>query len=534
LRSSAERVFPQSILDALRSSPKPPAFEHGSRVVSRGELLETVRRLASGMRDAGLGPGHGVAMVTALTPEGFAANIAAHALGCRVVGVRPGWSSAQLADVLGAQIDAVVTDPSSASPELAQAAGRARLLSLGTEPVAGGLDPVADLSAADLLACTDDGLPITAEARAGDIARVNFTSGSTGRPKGCARTYRTLGLAYEPAHWAPGLVRLLARFERYLVFGGWSMPVMLTFAGRCLLTGSTVIIPDGDDVENQPAAVPRPLLPYAIERHRVTGTVTNVPRFYQMLNVLRDHRLDLSSLRAIVVSGSPAGPRRLAAAVDRLGPVVWQGYGQSESEMISLLTPEDIARRGEQALASVGRPVPDVEVSVRSADGRPVPQGQTGEIFVRSPHMMTGYWDDKRQTDEVLKDGWLDTRDLGYLDATGFLHLTGRSRDVIMAGGGEVRYAEPIERVLAGHPDVDQAYVVGAPDEHTGEEAIHAFVVANEGRTPDRQDLAKLVRTELGATAVPKTITLITDVPVTAGGKPDKLALLARANPPPS
>jgi acyl-CoA synthetase (AMP-forming)/AMP-acid ligase II len=175
-----------------------------------------------------------------------------------------------------------------------------------------------------------------------------------------------------------------------------------------------------------------------------------------------------------------------------------------------MLTPADIAAGH---LRSVGRPMPAVEVAIRD-----------GEILVRSPHMMAGYWNDPQQTRQVLSEGWIRTRDLGYLDADGLLYLTGRARDVIMVNA-EVCYAGAIERVLAGHPGVAQAYVVGAPDPETGE-AIHAFVVPAGDQAPDPATLADLVRQRLSANSVPKSITVIREVPVNASGKPDKRALL--------
>jgi acyl-CoA synthetase (AMP-forming)/AMP-acid ligase II len=193
--------------------------------------------------------------------------------------------------------------------------------------------------------------------------------------------------------------------------------------------------------------------------------------------------------------------------------------------MISLLTPDHIGRSGSAALESVGKVLPHVEVSVRDAVGRPVTPGEIGQIFVRSRQLMVGYWgDDAAQTSDVFRDGWLDTRDIGYLTPDGFLHLTSRAREVIMVEG-HVRYAAPIERILAGHPDVDQAYVVGAPDEQTGE-AIHAFVIPRAGRVLDPDTLSSLIRVELGGASVPRSISAVADVPLTPGGKPDKDALL--------
>jgi fatty-acyl-CoA synthase len=501
---ATEPLFPQPLLDALKKDPHRAALEHGSRVVVRGELLAMVGSLVAGLRDAGLGPGSGVALHTAITPEAFAANIAAHALGCRVVGIRPGWDRPQIGRVLAEGIDALVGDPSGLTPDLVTGAGRAAVLSLGACP-----------DAVDLLAGADDGTPITVEARPDDIARVNFTSGSTGHPKACGRTYRTYSLDFRPDRWAPDLARLVSWFERFLVHHSLAVPVMMTFAGRCLMLGGTAVLATEHD---------DPLLPDAIERHRISGIVVIAPLLHRMLDRLRDDPVDLGSLRALVVTGSPASPRLLAVAIERLGPVVWQGYGQAESGMISLLTPDDIGRHPQAALASVGRPLPDVEISVRGPDDHPVGRGETGEICVRSPHLMAGYWAEPDLTREVITDGWLHTRDLGRLDDSGFLQLTGRSRDVILVNA-EICYAGAIEQTLARHPDVDQAYVVGVPDERTGE-AIYAFIVPVGGVVPDHDALRSLVRTELTSAHAPHVIATLHHVPQAASGKPDKDALV--------
>ncbi|MEU8386156.1 AMP-binding protein [Streptosporangium sp. NPDC048865] len=510
----AEPPFPHPLLEALRSSPESPAFEQGDRIVSRGELLGTIRRLAWAMHGAGLGPGRAVAVRTAVSPEAFAAHMAAHALGCRVVGVRPGYPEGQLAHVLGTGVDALLVDRSTVTPELLRAAGSIPLLSLGPcdSPV----------PAIDLLDGTDEGRPLVIAARPDDVAALTFTSGSTGRPKGCAITYRALGehWSWQPRLWSPVADELAAGFGRYMLFGTLASMVVIEFLGVCLLGGGTAVIPEDDG---------RPLFPYAIERHRITGSIVTVPRLCQMLDLLRKEPVDVGCLRALMVSGSPIGPVRLAEAVDRLGPVVYQGYGQTEAGLISVLTPGEIAAFPDHALSSVGRPHPGVEISVLDEEGREVAPGDTGEIHVRSPYLMSGYWKDPEETRDTLRDGLLRTRDLGHLDEKGFLHLVGRTRDVIMVNAMVV-YAGPIERVLSGHPDVAEAYVAGAPDELTGE-AVHAFVVPAEGAVPDRDALAALVGAELGESSVPWTITVLPSVPVAPSGKPDKRALLDMLGP---
>ncbi|MEV4890121.1 AMP-binding protein [Nonomuraea sp. NPDC055795] len=461
-------LFPGPVLESLERAPARTAIEHGERVVTRGELLGLIARCADGLRARGLRPGSSVLVVAASTPEVYAAQLAAHALGCLVGMARPGWGPVRTAEARTAGFDAVLTG--------------AEVDELAAGSVAGAAEP---------------------GAKPDDLARLTFTSGSTGSPKKPVQTYRAYSLAYRPAAWPPPLKALMANFERCLIHASLAGPVMMTYLGRTLVAGGVAIIPE----------LP---LHEAISAHRATATMMAPP----VLGGLLDQDADLRGLRALVLGGAPAAPSLLERAADRLGPVIWQGYGQAEAGVIAMLTPDDVAagRTG-----AVGRPLPAVQVSLRDGEGRPVPHGADGEVWVRSPHMMAGYWRAPELTGEVLREGWLRTRDLGFLDRDGLLHLTGRTRDVIIVGA-EVCYAGAIERVLAAHPDVEQAFVVGAPDRETGE-AVHAFVVPAAGRAPDLGALAALVPEELSAASTPRSITVIREVPLNAAGKPDKRAL---------
>jgi acyl-CoA synthetase (AMP-forming)/AMP-acid ligase II len=184
--------------------------------------------------------------------------------------------------------------------------------------------------------------------------------------------------------------------------------------------------------------------------------------------------------------------------------------------MISMATPEEPP-------GSLG--VPPVDLEIRDPEGRPVPPGTDGELFARTPAQGCGYWKEPALSAEVFTDGWVRTRDLGRLDAAGRLWLTGRVRDVIIVNAN-VYYAGPVERLLAGHPSVAEAYVVAVPDDSTGE-AVHAFVVPAAGRAPDLGELRALVTAELGGACAPTRLTLIDEVPLTAAGKPDKRRLAA-------
>ncbi|WP_172384331.1 class I adenylate-forming enzyme family protein [Streptomyces sp. MNP-20] len=507
--NSTEAAFPQALIDAFRRHPASVAFEHRSRAVTRGEVLALVTRCAAGLRAAGLGPGRAVALATEVTPEGFAVQIAAHLLGCRVTGLRPGLTPAQLAHVLAADVDVVVTDAAPPPPELLRAAGDLPVLRLDS-----------DLLAAHPHAGPLPGDGLVARGRPDDAALVHLTSGSTGHPKGCVLDYRALTAywSWQAAHGDERIARLAAGYRRFLLFGTLTSAVMFEHLGLCLLGGGTAVIP-----------APPLEFPRLVERLRITALLMTVPRLHHVLDALRSGpgaATDLSGLRVLIVAGSPLAPHTLAEAVRRIGPAVHQAYGQTETGMLTLLTPDDLAHGPEGAATSVGRPWARTELSVRDAEGLPVPTGATGEIWARTPCAMTGYWRDEAESAQALRDGWVRTRDVGHLDARGFLHLTGRSRDIVIVNA-VVHYCGALERAVAAHPDVDRAYVVAAPDRRTGE-AAHAFVVAAPGRTPALDAVREHVEAELGVAGLPSTLTVLTDVPVAPSGKPDKRALLAR------
>ncbi len=478
--------FPGRLLDLLERAGARTVFEHDGRAVSGAELLGTVRRVTGALRTHGVGPGHGVGMLLGVSPEAFAAIVAAHVLGARVVGVRPGLSARQRRHVL-AETGFLIAD---GSYDAASFPGR----------------PGTVLALGDLLKADDDGIPPVPRARPQDVARLLHTSGSTGLPKACVQTYGALTAAWalRPEDWPPAIGELATRLGRFLVFGTLASQVMMEYGLLTLAAGGTLVTAE------------RPDLADSIEHHRATASVATVARLTQLTARQRTSPADLRSLRALMVSGSPLEPGRIGEALDVLGPVVFHGYGQTETGMISMATPRDVP-------GSLG--VPPVDLEVRDASGRPLPAGTQGELFVRTPGQCAGYWREPGLTAEVFADGWVRTRDLGRLDAEGRLWLVGRARDVIIVNAN-LYYAGPVERLLATHRSVAEAYVVGVPDDDTGE-AVHAFVVPAPGHVPDLAELRALVAAHLEEASAPTRLTLIEEVPLTPGGKPDKKRLVS-------
>jgi fatty-acyl-CoA synthase len=454
-------AWPQPVLDLLATGGDRVVYEDGPETVTAAGLSELIQRIATGLRATGVEPGHGVALRIGVSPLAFAGVIAAFAIGARVSGIRPGLTDAQLA-ALRSRSDAVLVDEK-------------RLQALALYP------PV----------------PLTAQGRPGDVARIMYTSGSTGDPKGCFQTYESMsaGWPFDPGRWSKPAAALATGMRRYLVFGTLASQVMLEYSVLALTAGGTLVASRDPDLAT------------ALNEHRATASIATVGK----LNRLVRAGTPVPTLRALLVSGSPLPPHRLAEALDRLGPVVFHGYGQTETGLITMISPDELLA-DPALLTTVGRPPAQVELQVRD-----------GELYVRSPWQASGYWLDPAMSAEVFTDGWVRTRDLAELAGDGTVRLLGRARDVIIVNATLV-HAGPLERLLTADPSVAEAYVIGRPDDDTGE-SVHAFVVPAGTAAPDTELLRKAVRERFGDAAVPSTVTPIAQVPLAPSGKPDKKAL---------
>ncbi|CAM5682920.1 AMP-dependent synthetase OS=Streptomyces fumanus OX=67302 GN=GCM10018772_20810 PE=4 SV=1 [Streptomyces fumanus] len=326
--------FPGAVLDLLDAAGDRVVFEHLGRKVTGAALLADVRRITRGLRRHGVRPGDGVALLLGVSPEAFAAVVAAHTVGARVVGVRPGLTERQRAHLLTDVAHRVTDRPD------------------------GGADtpaPGSVLRLADLLSAADDGVRPRVTARPGDVARLIHTSGSTGLPKACAQTYAAMTAAWalRPDAWPPAVRELAARLDRFLVFGTLASQVMLEYGLLTLAAGGTLVTADP------------PAFPDAFVRLRATASVITVAPAEPA------GRGPAGGTRGPGFAARPDGLRvpartsRLGEAAEVLGPVVFHGYGQTETGMISMATPADEP--------VPGRPAPHVELEVR--DPRPARAG---------------------------------------------------------------------------------------------------------------------------------------------------------------
>ncbi len=344
-----------------------------------------------------------------------------------------------------------------------------------------------------------------------------FTSGTTGEPKGAvithAQTLRTFAVWSELAGLREG--------DRYLIVN----PFFHTFGYKagiiaCLMRGATM--------------VPHPVFtPESVLARTATERITVLPGPPTLLQSLLDDPArtehDLSALR-VVVTGAAAVPRPLIERLrGELGvATVLTAYGMSEATGVVTM-----CRRGdppEVVAGTSGRAVPDTEVRVVGADGRVLPVGEPGEILVRGPQVMSGYFEDPEATGRAVgPGGWLRTGDIGVLDAGGNLRVTDRVKDMFVVGGFNAYPAE-IERVLGRHPGVVEVAVVGVPDGRLGEVG-KAFVVRGEpGAAPlvTAEGLIAWARREMANYKVPREVEFVAELPRNAAGKVLKRELRGR------
>jgi acyl-CoA synthetase (AMP-forming)/AMP-acid ligase II len=276
--------------------------------------------------------------------------------------------------------------------------------------------------------------------------------------------------------------------------------------------GTVVILPRAD-----PA-----LLVDAIEKYRVTELFLPPTVIYMMLDLPGVAARDYSSLRYFLYAAAPMSPEKLRRALQTFGPVMIQGYGQTEALAgISCLLPEEHFHGGEIApeerLLSCGRPFPFVRCVIMNDENRAVPDGTVGEICVRGDIVMSGYYKDPAKTAETIIDGWLHTGDVGFVDAAGYLHITDRKKDMIITGGFNVFSAE-VEGVITSHPAVQDCAVVGVPDEKWGE-AVKAVVERSPGMQVSAEEIIALCRERLGGVKAPKSVDFVERLPRSSVGK---------------
>jgi long-chain acyl-CoA synthetase len=343
-------------------------------------------------------------------------------------------------------------------------------------------------------------------------ALILYTSGSTGSPKGAMLSHGALRAAVEA--WAEPVMRLR---PHDVVLAALPLSHSFGLNGALLaplLTGAAAVLLERFGPDEAAAA---------IRRHRVTVFPGVATMFRRLLDAPDLAPGDLGSLRLCVSGAAPCSWALAREWRERTGVRILRGYGMTELfRPISYLAadPADLPD-------AVGRAVPGVELRVVADDGRVLPAGAVGELWIRSPAVMDGYLDSPEETGAVLAGGWFKTGDLAVLRTDGYVSIEGRKRERILRGGYSVSPPE-VEAVLHAHPAVAEAAVLGEPHAELGEEVV-AFVALRPGVREDPQTLVAWCRERLAGFKYPRRITIVDRLPRASTGKVLKSRLLGQA-----
>jgi len=494
------------------------------RVWTYEQVGRLVDRAAVGLQALGVGTGTRVGLFLPNTPYFVICFFAVLKAGGTVVSYNPLYAEREIAhQIEDSETDLMVTlDLALLLPKLEPMLARTRLKAIIVGKMADILPFPKSLlfplvKAREIAKVPDDGHHIWFDdliANAGgvsavpdphrDIAALQYTGGTTGVPKGAALTHRNLQVnAQQMVAWHPrvehGAERVLALLPLFHVFG---MTCTMNFA---LCVGAQMILlPRFDLVQ----------LLTTIDRKRPT-ILPGVPTLYRAINHHPDiGRYDLSSLRLCVSGGAPL-PLEVKQRFEELsGCTLVEGYGLTECPVIACNPIGSPGKRG-----SIGLPLPGTSVEVISLDDRRtvLGAGQSGELCVRGPQVMAGYWKRPEETAAVLVDGRLHTGDIGYIDEDGACFVVDRLKELIICSGFNV-YPRAVEEAIYAHPDVVEAAVCGVPDGYRGE-TVKAFVVLRDHANLDEAALLAFLEDRLSPIEMPKLIEFRDQLPKSAVGK---------------
>ncbi|HUO40064.1 MAG TPA: long-chain-fatty-acid--CoA ligase FadD2 [Mycobacterium sp.] len=480
-----------------RRTPHRAAIVDDEGTLTFRELDDSVNAVANGLVEIGVRGGDGVAILGRNTRWFAIANYACARAGARTILMNTEFSGRQIADVAEREgVRLLIYDD-----EYAEAVSRAsfelgKLRALGTNPDSDQLSGSTDETLAELIARSSR-VPAPKPSRHASL--VILTSGTTGTPKGASRsqppTLGPIGGVLSRVPFRSGEVTSLPA-PMFHALG-------YLHASIAMALGSTLVLRR----KFRP-----PTVLADIEKHRVTAIVVVPVMLSRILDALdtAERKPDLSSLRIAFVSGSQLGAELATRALKDLGPVIYNLYGSTEIAFATIADPQDLL----VSPSTVGPVVKGVKVKILDEQGKQLPQGEVGRIFVGNTFPFEGY---TGGGGKQIIDGLLSSGDLGYFDENGLLYVSGRDDEMIVSGGENVFPAE-VEDLISGHPQVVEATALGVDDPEWGAR-LRAFVVRQPDSNLDEDTVKKYVRDHLARYKVPREVIFLNELPRNPTGK---------------
>jgi long-chain acyl-CoA synthetase len=495
--------------------------------ISWGELDALSDALAVWLVGAGVKAGDRVAIILQNTPHFVIALVAVWKTGAIPVPANPMYRRDELAKLFAdCQPAVVVAHDDQAETALAglekagrtaavlsvsahdfQTRGEARVLPGRVDAPAGATDFLAAMRAHEGQA------PPPHTPAPEDLGLLLYTSGTTGQPKGAM--LRHSGMAFTSQifrDWAPVAMgsTVLGIAPLFHITG------IIAHIGVAFSSRSALIL----HYRFEPS-----LVLDIIRERRPAFTGGAITAFNALMNAPGVSAEDFASFDGLMSGGAPIAPALADAIEARLGQTVFPAYGMTETTSPTHIGPKNRRPPVDPATGAmaIGVPVQDTEAMIVGDDGRPVPVGEVGEVWMRGPQIMAGYWNKPEQTAEALVDGWMRSGDVGFMDEAGWFYLVDRKKDMISASGFKV-WPREVEDVLIAHPAVREAAVVGEPDPYRGE-TVKAFVSFKAGAEASFAEIEAHCRERLAAYKVPRRIEVLEELPKTLTGKIQRVEL---------
>jgi len=497
------------------------------------ELQQRVDQLAAGLISLGIEPGDRVGIWGPNSAEWVLTQLATAKMGAIMVCINPAYRLYELEYALNkVECKALITDEqfktsdylgmlNTLAPELEQCVpgqlDAAKLphlkhvIRMGTEKSPGMFnfdDICAGASADDFSVLAD----LQGKLKPDDAINIQFTSGTTGNPKGATLSHCNIlnngYLTGEAMRLTPS-DKLCIPVPLYHCFG------MVLAVLACISHGSTMVFP-GEAFDPEQTL-------QTVQDEQCTALHGVPTMFITELDHPNFRRFDLSSLRTGIMAGAPCPVEVMKRVISEMHMQdILIAYGQTELSPINNMTlPDDSLERRTE---TVGRAMPWVEIKIIDEAGHVVPVGQKGEICTRGYSVMQGYWNDQEKTAETIDvSGWLHSGDIATMDASGYVRIVGRIKDMIIRGGENI-YPREVEEFLYQHPAISEVQVFGIPDEKMGEE-VCAWIQLNEGADLTADDVKAYCKDQITHFKVPRHIRFVSEYPMTVTGKIQKFVM---------
>lgn len=504
-------------------TPDKPYILMGDIVLPYAVCNDMSRRIANALLDLGVAKGDRVAIMAPNVPQYVLALQALFKTGMIEVPTNPLYTVPELAHQFadsGTETVIVMAMFASKAIELLKDPGspvkRVIYFQVPSGPVElESGEGIYDLN--ELLANASNSEP-DIEVSAADIARLQYTGGTTGVPKGCVLTNAMIMSQAVRTSFISTRGFTIVSKEDYRTLGAIPLNHVYGFnfnIGVNLYTGGSIVLVAVPSADNLLAA---------ILKNKPTIFATVPAMIIGLINHPNIANADISSLKGMFCGSAPLAVDTLKEFERLTGGHIIEGYGLSET--LNIITANSFTNR---KYGSCGLVWPDTDLVIADVETgtKVMPRGELGEIVSRGPQVIQEYWQNPEETAATIRDGWLYTGDIGYIDEEGFVFIVDRKKDIIICSGFNV-YPRDVEEVLFSHPKILEACVIGVPDPKRGE-TVKAFVVLKPGEIITNEEVIAYCRESLAPYKVPTQVEFLDSLPRTAVGKPDKKALQARS-----